>query len=473
MKILFVLSPLLNTLVGNKQTRDSLSVGHYMVYRERSIDLGVGYLAAVLEQEGHKVKIFDCDIEGVGSTGLKNIFRKENPDLVAISGATENRFESFKIADISKEILPDVPVIYGGIHATFTAEDTLKNIRSIDYIIRGEGEIPIVQFVSSLEKRDLADVKNLSFRKEDKIIHNPLVKVISNLDDIPFPARHLFPLEKYKREFLDNVESGQTVTPFLTKKDKTVTVMITSRGCPNKCVYCSNSAMRPDVRFRSPNNVLDEIEEIIEKEKIHNFSFADDTLTLDRKHLKGIIDGIKSRKLDITWRCNLRVGSVDRDILNKMKKVGCGYVAYGIESGSQNVLKSIGKKITVQQAKDFTKLLSELDFFSRAFFMFGLPNETFEDAMETVNLIEHLKPVLPDMWLSFGTLIFPGTPLEVFAKQKGYLSSDFSWSKPYVNKVDLKGYNTTTPILIQPQLGCLELEKIQKVLIERGIVSFS
>lgn len=471
MRILFIIPPLLNSFVKKRKPSEFSSVGNFMVYRERNIDLGVGYLAAILEKEGYKIKIIDCDIEKISPKGLTNRIRFEKPDVVCISGVTENRFESFFIADLVKNVYPEISVIYGGIHATFTAEDTLKNVNSIDMIVRGEGELTIKEWIRAIKSSSpLNQIKGVSFRKDGNIIHNENRSWIKNLDKLPPPAIHLFPLEKYKRDFLEKSVDVPKVTPFLTRTDKTILHMLTSRGCPHGCVFCSNSAMWGNTRFRSAGNVLDEIESIIDKYHINNFSFVDDTFTLNKKHILELLDGIIARKLDITWRCNIRADTVNKLLLEKMKKAGCKYVTFGVESGSQKVLKHIGKNITIKQVKDLTKNLRKLDFTSRAFFMFGLPNETFDDALETIKLVFELKPLLSDIWISFATLIFPGTPLENFAKTKNYIPQNFSWSKPYKNNVDLRGYETNTPILLQPCMGNTELMKIQRILINKNLI---
>lgn len=475
-KIFFILPPLLYSLLGKERKKsEKLSIGHYMVYRERNVDLGVGYLATVLEQNGHDVRILDCDIKGCSAESLRQIIRLENPDVIAINGTTETRFESFAAATISKDIFPDVPVVYGGIHATFTAQDTLGNIPAIDFIIRSEGEISTTEFVSALKNgRGLGSVKGLSFRKDKSIVHNPLAGPIKNLDSIPFPARHLFPLEEYKREFLDNATCNvQSVTPFLKKSDKTIANIVTSRGCPNSCFFCSNTKMWGKFpRFRSAINVVDEICFVMENSGIKDFAFMDDTFTLNRKHVLSIIKEIKSRKINITWRCNARVGTIDHELLSKMHSSGCRYIAFGIESGSEKILRGINKNITVRQVKDFIKILNEHNIFSRAMFMFGLPGETMEDVKKTIDLISYTKSKLPDIWVSFATLIFPGTQLESYAKTNKLLPEGFSWSKPYTQNPKIIGYDTTVPILVQPQMGEKELQGIQNKLFEMGIMSY-
>ena len=405
--------------------------------------LGIAYIGAFLEKYGYSVKLIDSPVEDID---IEEIIKKYTPSFTLISGTTQKRFDSFMIAKIAKEVHPETITVYGGPHATFTAEDTLKHIPWIDIIVRGEGEHTALELIKA--KTLSEDILGISYRKYDRIYHNPDRPQINNLDELPFPAYHLLQMQDYEKKFLMGIYRN-------IEKDVPSINMITTRGCPNKCTFCSGSAMWRKVKKRSPENVVDEIQMLVDKYKIKGVNFVDSTLTLDKNHVLGICSEIKKRKLDIVWFCEARVDTVNKEILSIMKDSGCRYIQIGVESGSQKVLENINKKIKIKQVRDVVQWSNELGLPIRAGFMFGLPGETFEDAMETVNLIKELKKNNIDVGVNI-TNIFPGTEVEQYAFKNGYLPQDFSWSAPYYNEKN----KNNVPSLIQPQMGYSEFRKI-------------
>lgn len=385
--------------------------------------LGIAWLAAVLRQNGFKdIYLIDSMANRYSNEEIIDLLKKQGPDLVGISFGTQIRFSAFELARLIKKNFPGLPVVAGGPHPTLTAQDILENIPEIDIVVKGEGEISFLNLVKSIEAgKDFSDVKGISFRnKNGQIIHNMPELPIHDLDSLPFPARDLLPMEKYDK------------TTILSKK-RTLNVM-TSRGCPYWCVYCSTSEQwGHKIRHRSPKNVVDEIELILKTYPfIEGIRFFDDVFTMDKKRVLEICDEINRRKLNFVWECEARANTIDEEMILAMKKAGCEFIDLGIESGSDRILRNIKKQITVEQAIAAAKIIKKAGIGLKVFFMHGLPGETYEDIKKTVFLSRYLYYNLGVEGTTQGiSVIYPGTELERIAKESGTLPKDFSWSKYY------------------------------------------
>lgn len=416
-------------------------------YKPSMCPLGLAMIAGVLEKNGYSVKIIDGQLDNLSVRALQSKLIDLKPEIVGITGTTWNRFDSFETANTAKKTLPTSAVVYGGPHATFAAADTLKNISSIDVIVRGEGEVTFLELVRAIEaKTGFENITGISYRKEGKIFHNGDRPLIENMDTLPWPARHLIDMKKYNNSLFG--------IPAIT--------VITARGCPMKCVFCSAGAMWGNkYRYRTTENVVDEIEYLKREYGIKAIWFFDDTLTLNRKHIDRLIREFNRRRLDITWYCGIRLDTVDRELLRNMREAGCIHVSFGVESGSQKVLDRINKRINLSQLDNVAKWTKEFGICAKAFFMFGLPEETYEDAKKTVELIKKYKGIVDIIAISGGTSIHPGTEVERFARQNGYLPDDFSWSEPfYEYQNPTIGRDPRLPTLIQPQMGFKELREL-------------
>lgn len=401
--------------------------------------LGIAWLAAVLRQNGFKdVVLIDSMANRYSNEQIADLLKKEGPDLIGISFGTQIRFSAFDLARLIKKAFPKIPIVAGGPHPTLTSQDTLENIPEIDIIVRGEGEISFLNLVKNIESgKDFSGVKGISFRDKDgRVVHNPPELPIHDLDKIPLPARDLLPIEKYDK------------TTTLSNK-RTLNVM-TSRGCPYWCVYCSTSEQwGHQIRHRSPKNVVDEIELILKEYPfIEGIRFFDDVLTMDKKRVLAICDEIISRKLNFAWECEVRANTVDEEIIMAMKKAGCEFIDIGIESGSDRILKNIKKGITVEQAIEAVKIIKKAGIGLKAFFMHGLPGETYEDIKKTVFLSRYLYYNLGVEGTTQGiSIIYPGTELEAMAKEMGTLPKDFSWAKYYERD---RSYPPLDPCIFMP-----------------------
>jgi len=408
--------------------------------------LGLASIGCVLEQKGFSVKLLDLEITPE-NLDISAYISNCSPKVIGLSGTSMSRFESFKIANIAKKISSKINTVYGGCHATFTAEDTLSHISDIDYIVHGEGEMAFLELANFLILKEgtIETIKGISFKKEGKIIKNTSRERISNLDDLSY-SRHLLEMKKYntKLEFLN--------LPAIS--------IMTSRGCPYNCNFCSASAMFGTVyTMRSAKHVVDEIEYCINNFNIKGIKFFDSTMTLEKKHVLAIAKEIKSRKITLPWECEIRVNTVDRPLLEAMKEAGCYYVNFGVESVSEKVLEAMGKNINIRQVIDTLKWCKELNIKTKVFFTFGHIKETWRDALKTIKFInEHFNDI-SKLAISYGIRIYPGTRLEKYARQTGLLPQSFSWSMPI--STNIFSYDTI-PILIQSNFGTREIEGIKE-----------
>ena len=228
--------------------------------------LGLAYIASMLRQN-HEVKIIDSIILNYTLRDIEKELQTFNPDVVGIASVTPSIYEAYKVAKIAKKVREDCIVVFGGPHATFMSRQTLEECKYIDIIVKGEGEETIKELIESIEKgAPLNKVRGITFREKNEIIDSEPRPFIKNIDDIPFPSRDLLPMHLYK---FNGVK---------------YTTMLTSRGCPFKCSFCSSSRLFGGYwRGRSPENVLEEMKIIYEEYNIKNIEFIDDTFTLDQE----------------------------------------------------------------------------------------------------------------------------------------------------------------------------------------------
>jgi anaerobic magnesium-protoporphyrin IX monomethyl ester cyclase len=413
---------------------------------ERMPPLGLAHIASNLEKYNYSVNIVDFEVEKENIDYWLNTLQ---PQCVGISGTSHTRFEAFKLAREVKKFNQEIITIYGGVHATFTARDTLKNIKEIDYVVRGEGEQVVRDLLDFVKKgTDPTHVTGITYRDKNNIVENRLAQRIENLDTLPKPAYRLLNMNAYALDM-----------PFLHKKGIST---ITSRGCTAKCTFCSASRMFDhQITTHSPSYVLDEIGLLFDTYGFEGVKIFDSTLTMKRNHIDKFCDEILRRGFVFPWECEIRVGTVDQELLVKMKKAGCYYVNFGIESASQRVLNLMRKGFTVEEAEKLLLLCRDVGLKTKVFFSFGHIGETMADVEKTFSFIDTHEQLITTVASGAGVRIYPGTYLETYARDNGLLPADFQWSKPYDDRrLESILQTPCVPLLIQPQLGFDELEKI-------------
>jgi anaerobic magnesium-protoporphyrin IX monomethyl ester cyclase len=311
---------------------------------------------------------------------------------------------SLKIAERAKK--RGVDVVMGGPHVTFFDEETLST-KWVDYVVRGEGEYIMLDLVRHLSNgKSLEEIKGISYRFQNRIIKNPPAPFVKDLDSIPFPARELLPLDRYTNTLYGRYSSS----------------MITSRGCPFNCEFCSCSAFSGiKWRTRSIENILKEIDLLYNKYGYRAINFLDDNFTLNPKRVTELCEKIIRRSWDLFWYAFSRVDAIVKNerMIQLMKKAGLSQIFIGFESGSQEVLDKIGKKVTVEKAYKAMEILKRHGVRVWGSFMIGALNETKEMIKETIRFAKKLNPQLSQ----FSILIpYPGTRL--FEKVKDRLLTD-------------------------------------------------
>ncbi len=400
-------------------------------YDENAVKNGLGfitpplnlmYLGGALENASMSVKIIDDDLEKLGHEEISKIATKIDPTVVGITATTSTIKNALNYSKLLKKVLPDSLVVIGGPHTTFQPVETLKSADSLDAVVMGEGEATMVELAEKFcdtNNGKLEDINGITYhdRVNDSIKMNPARPLIQDLDTIPFPARHLVPFESY----------GAT--------QKESSDMITSRGCVFSCGYCSSSLiMGKKFRSRSPENVADEIQEIVDRYRIKNIAFMDDTFMLNKNRANLIADEINGRGLDIGFVASSRVDMVDKTLIEKLKSAGLNTLYYGVESGSQRVLNLMKKGITLKQAEDAVRVAKDVGVDVLTSFILGFPGETRKEIDKTINFSIKLNAD----YSQFSILTpFPGTPIYHELKEKDLIDTE-KWDQYTVLKSVIK-----------------------------------
>lgn len=364
---------------------------------------GLGYIAAVLLEHSFEVKILDANAEQLEHEQIQKVIEGERPTVIGITSTTPTISEALDIARIAKEANRELIVVLGGPHPTALPREVVSD-ESVDVVVRGEGEATMLELVDKIDKdHEFGRILGITYRDDNKVIDNPPRPPVVDLDQLPYPARHLLPMGKYSSPQI---------------KRKSFAHILTSRGCPFRCNYCNKNIFGYKFRARSPENVVSEIEYLMSNYGIEEFHILDDVFTLNKGRVERFCEMIIERKLDIAWKCGngIPVTTADRELFCKMKDAGCYSVSFGIESGNQDILNNIGKKITLEQSMNAVKLSKEAGIFTVGFFMLGNLGENEQTMRQT---IEFAKSLNPDS-AQFGILVpFPGTEIHRIIEAEG------------------------------------------------------
>jgi len=355
---------------------------------------GLGYLSESLRQNGLEYNIFDMSL-GYSFAGLKKKIDYFKPQLIGISCISYMLKNTYRMVSGIKRLYPGITIVLGGPHASSVKEKALRECAGLDFVLSGEGEFSLIDICKG---QDPKKIKGLAYRIDSKEVSGVPNDFIEDLDGLGFPKYRGFELDRYGYKMIG---------------------IVTSRGCPYSCIYCSCNVIGKKIRFRSPQSIINEIGYWYDK-GYREFGIQEDNPTFDRKRMLEICDSlIKQGFRDLKLMCGngVRADRVDRELLEKMKEAGFKRLAFGIESGSDNVLAAIKKGATVSVMDKAIKEASELGFFVSLFFLVGSPQETAEDVEKSIQLA--LK--YPVQYADFFNLIpLPGSELYNWVKTNRY-----------------------------------------------------
>ena len=375
--------------------------------------LGVSYIAAVLERDGHEVKIIDgpawATILGYDFNDLERDVREFVPDVVGVSASTSQIEHAKKTISIARSANKECVVILGG---TLVSADpkALLGFEQVDYGIYGEADITFSEVLRAIEKKEPLERKEGIIWRENGVVRFLKPKTIINLDEIPLPARHLLKMEIYRP------------SPANYRRLPATTIM-TSRGCPYQCIFCSRPTEGTIFRVHSAERVIEEIEQLVTKYGIRDIQIFDDTFSLIPSRVEKICKRIIEKKLDIWWNCMTRVDKINPELLALMKQAGCYEIGFGIESGSNRILQFIKKATTIDLVRKGVKMTKDAGIDVRGFFVIGFPTETKEEILQTIEFAKDLDVDVAQFMISTP---FPGTEMWEISKQNGTISENWN-----------------------------------------------
>lgn len=392
--------------------------------------LGLAYIGAVLERDGYDVTIIDAPISCESQEGVIKKLQSIKPYVIGVTSMTPNIGDAVSLITKIKQKMPDSVTVLGGCHITFMPEETMTTCPAIDVGVIGEGEVTMLELVRSIESgRPLDAVDGAVIRVGGKIRRTRPRRLIEDLDTLPFPARHLLPMEKYtalgERTPIGNV--------------------ITSRGCPFRCIFCASSRLYGNTfRARSAENVLEEVSELVDKYRINFIEFVDDTFTINKKRSFRLADLL--RKLDVFWAFGSRVDTVSEELLRAFRRAGALMFYMGIESASERVLRFLKKGITLEQIRSAISSAKKAGLEITGSFIIGTPGERKEEAIETIKFA--ISSGID--YAQFTAMTpYPGTEVYEFAKMNRLLETE-DWSK----------YTTIKPVMRTFEMTAEEIRSL-------------
>lgn len=392
--------------------------------------LGIAYLASMLLKAGFDVELLDPIADNLSEAEFEDILRQKEFDVCGISTVSNAFYLAEAAAKIAKKVNPKCLVVMGGPHVISMQRinrlDTIFEGGCIDFAISGEGEITLVELANALNtgKKDFSKIAGLVWKHDEKPVINKPRADIENLDELPFPAFELLKSKGYRR------------TPASFKREPVYPIMV-GRGCPYDCVFC-NKIFGRRVRFRSVDNVIKELIHLKNDLGAKEIRFWDETLTLDKKYIMELCKKMISLRLNLSWTCYGHVNTFDEEAFRWMKKAGCWEIDFGVEGGTDKVLKEINKGITVEQVRRDIKIVKKAGMEARCFFILGLPGDDEYSVKETINLAVSSNP---DYAMFYLLQVYPGTRLWDIEAGKGKIGEKML--ETYLKKGEIVFYDNS------------------------------
>ena len=379
--------------------------------------LSLGYLAGTLAQEGIEVKILDFLVTHYHPRKLRRELEEYRPQLVGVTCVTLNYPIARRMLKVCKDFDPRIFTIIGGPHVTFALEETLLSSPWIDAIVIGEGERTLLELVRAVaEGKDIHQVHGIACVHRGTVVKTPPQAPIENLDQIPLPARELLPMARYRA-------LGTPCT------------VITSRGCPYSCIFCSGHRMfGPRVRFRSPGLVVDEIEKLQHDFGLAKINIVDDTFTLNHNHTRAVCEEMLRRSLNLKWSVFARVDRISEDLARLMNRAGCEWVLFGVESADEEILKTIKKGTTPDDVRRGVKIAAEAGINVFNSFILGLPGESRDTAHKSLAFGDELYQKYGAKYGFHMLSPLPGTEIYERAKDYGIRILSRNWAHYNANE---------------------------------------
>ncbi len=405
MKILFLVPPEILPLESSVPKALEGGKGYYP-------KLGLLYVAAYYERAtGNRPVFIDCPPEGVDEDTLLKRFREIQPDMVAMSIMTFNLLDALHTAKSLKQADPKVKICLGGPHVNLYPAETLKQ-REVDYVVFGEGEKIFTRLATTLDAyghapEKLKSINGLGWTNEEEVCVNSAETELAELDDLPFPARHLVDIRQYNH---------------LISEGRQFFTIQATRGCPAACSFCD--IRKTQFRCRSPENVVREVEELVDQ-GVDDLFFVDDTITIDKRNLMQTLNLMIKRGVKLNYKISARVDTINPEILELLKRSGCYRIHFGIESASPRHLKYLQKGQTPEKTKRACQWTRSAGIGFFAYMMIGIPHETREEMMQTVDFAKSIKPDYAQFSICTP---YPKTELYFQMLREGILDEDY-WQR--------------------------------------------
>lgn len=382
-KILFIEAPYSYANAGKEL------VGKYF-------PLGIGYLASYIREAGYSVKIFQPSLDEAYESELKDIIKSFDPSVIGISVMTPSYPRAVGICDMIKSYDKEITTVLGGHHVSAVGKEVLEQSPNSDFAVIGEGELTFHELMRAVGSNDAGyqDIKGLAWRDDNGDIHvNESRELIKDIDSLPLPARDLVDMDQYRlHSYID-----------FGKKSAT---MITTRGCPYKCAFCSSwLTMGSRYRFRSVESIMEEVRVLVDS-GVDHIVFEDDTMALKRSRIMAICDALIEMPNRPSWYCLTRVDTMDYELAKKFKKAGCKMVLFGIESGSPEILDFIGKKMSLDKAVEAIDACNKAGLRTQCTFIVGFPADTEKTMAMTYDIAKKINPTIA---VFFPLTPYPGT----------------------------------------------------------------